>query len=339
MRLTVKAKLSLYIGLILLVTAAVGAISYSLTQSIDERVRVLTEIDEPTSAAAFEMEISAIGTGLGVLKYLDTGDPVFRESGANSQADFERSYELYVKLAKTTQEMELGTELSLLYEDYRALGESLMNRKDDEDALFATVAENFEQMDVIIDEELQAGVDLNGPDGFQKSLVSAQMEADLAEVGTWLGNYLRTREDRYRERIADDSADFEQALAEFQRLALTQEERAQATTLGSTFIATSALIDEVITHDTELQIGIREFIELRSQIDNILGDEIQALTTAELEEAKDAVHAAVSRIDTVIVVGVIGSIVIAVLAGFVVLRSITRPIRQLVKATRAIGGG
>ena len=73
MRLSVRAKLSLYIGLILLLTSVVGGVSYVLTQSIYERVRVITEIDEPTSAAAFEMEINAIGTGLGVLKYLDTG--------------------------------------------------------------------------------------------------------------------------------------------------------------------------------------------------------------------------------------------------------------------------
>ena len=104
MRLTVGTKLSLYVGLILLVTAMVGGVSYVLTQSIDERVREVTEVDEPTSAAAFEMEITEIGTGLGVLKYLDTGDPAFRERVANDEADFERFYDRYVQLAKTDRE-------------------------------------------------------------------------------------------------------------------------------------------------------------------------------------------------------------------------------------------
>ena len=110
-------------------------------------------------------------------------------------------YVRYVQLAKTVEQVELGNQVNLLYQDYRDLGESLMNSKDAQELLFATVAENFVQIDDIMDEGIQANIDPNGPDGPEKGLVAANMETDVAEVGTWLGNYLRTPEERYKERI------------------------------------------------------------------------------------------------------------------------------------------
>ena len=40
------------------------------TTMVDLKVREITEVEEPTSVAAYEMEINVIGTGVGVLKYL-----------------------------------------------------------------------------------------------------------------------------------------------------------------------------------------------------------------------------------------------------------------------------
>ena len=76
----------------LLLSLFVIAVLVSLFQArvVDGNVREITEVEEVTSAAAYEMEINVIGIGLGVLKYLQTGDDIHRQRVAKNEADFER---------------------------------------------------------------------------------------------------------------------------------------------------------------------------------------------------------------------------------------------------------
>ncbi|MCI0815790.1 MAG: hypothetical protein J4N29_01935 [Chloroflexi bacterium] len=67
MRLTVRAKMTLFMGLIVLIGAVAGTVLVFQLRAIDELVREVTEVDEPISVAAFEMEINLIGTGFAVL--------------------------------------------------------------------------------------------------------------------------------------------------------------------------------------------------------------------------------------------------------------------------------
>ena len=77
-------------GLLLSLFVIAALVSFFQARIVDEKVREITEVAEPTSAAAYEMEINVIGTGLGVLKYLQTGDEIHRQRVAKDEADFER---------------------------------------------------------------------------------------------------------------------------------------------------------------------------------------------------------------------------------------------------------
>ena len=63
----------LFVGLISMV------VIYGALRTAQKAMHEVADVEEPTSAAAYEMEINVIGTGLGVLKYLDTGDPQYRD--------------------------------------------------------------------------------------------------------------------------------------------------------------------------------------------------------------------------------------------------------------------
>ncbi|MCI0778856.1 MAG: hypothetical protein J4N32_02465 [Chloroflexi bacterium] len=76
MRLTVRAKMTVFLGLIVLIGAVAGTVLVFQLRAIDELVREVTEVDEPISVAAFEMEINLIGTGFAVLGYLHDRDPL-----------------------------------------------------------------------------------------------------------------------------------------------------------------------------------------------------------------------------------------------------------------------
>jgi hypothetical protein len=122
----------------------------------------MTSVESPTHEATYEMETNVIDTGLGVLKYLETGDPQYREQVENNASDFENFKAEYDSLVETSTEEELGIRIGLLYEEYKTLGNALMDAKDDRDAQFSEINGNFEEADGIIDEEIQAGIDPGG---------------------------------------------------------------------------------------------------------------------------------------------------------------------------------
>lgn len=64
----------------------------------------LADIEHPRTAAAYEMEINVIGSGLGVAKYLHRPDPVHLMRVAKDQADFLRFVSQYKELANSDHE-------------------------------------------------------------------------------------------------------------------------------------------------------------------------------------------------------------------------------------------
>lgn len=79
MRWTIGRQAALGVSSLLGLFLLVALVSLFQSRDVDARIKEITEVEEPTSAAAYEMEINAIGTGMGVLKYLDTGDPRYRQ--------------------------------------------------------------------------------------------------------------------------------------------------------------------------------------------------------------------------------------------------------------------
>ena len=218
----VGIKVGLGMGLLLSLFAFAGLISLFQARIVDEKVREITEVAEPTRAAAYEMEINVIGTGLEVLKYLQTGDDIHRQRVTEDEADFERFKTQYDLLAETSRDRELGDRVSLLYQEYMALGDTLMDQADRREVMFATIGENFEELDDILDNKIQLNITSHGPDGHEKLMESMSMEADIAEVGTWLGNYLRTPKG-YKFRVFDNMRDFQMAFDQFKKCEAQRE--------------------------------------------------------------------------------------------------------------------
>ena len=326
-------------GLLLSLFVIAALVSFFQARIVDEKVREITEVAEPTSAAAYEMEINVIGTGLGVVKYLQTGDEIHRRRVAKDEADFERFKAQYDLLAETTRGRELGEQLSRLYQEYKALGDTLMDQTDRRESLSRAIGQNFSELDKILDEKIQANIDLQGPDGLEKFKESVDMEADIAEVGNWLGNYLRTPEVVYKFRISDDSEDFWEELKQFNSLRLTEAEQDWAAELENLFSQTEVLVTEVIALEDDITANLAEFQDLQSGLDTILDDEIQVLTRQDLTEATQVAHDMEARTNTLVFLLLLGGLVCGTLTAIAITRGITGPVSNLVSASRAIARG
>ncbi|MBM4141604.1 MAG: hypothetical protein FJ242_09035 [Nitrospira sp.] len=79
MGLTLSKKIGLGIGTLLVIFATFGIILYLMTLNIEKNIKKIIHIEEPASAAGYEMEINLIGTGFAVLGYLHDHDPIHLE--------------------------------------------------------------------------------------------------------------------------------------------------------------------------------------------------------------------------------------------------------------------
>ncbi|MCH7645972.1 MAG: hypothetical protein IH788_02095 [Nitrospinae bacterium] len=73
MRLTIARKLLLGFGSLLAIFLITGLVVNANIRTIEKDLTEITMVEEPTSAAAYEMEINVIGTGLGLSIHAENG--------------------------------------------------------------------------------------------------------------------------------------------------------------------------------------------------------------------------------------------------------------------------
>jgi hypothetical protein len=105
-----KRSIILILGLTIIVSAdfLTMLIIYRGIAVLNRSWQVVRHVEEPTSAAAYEMEINVLGTGFGVLKYLDTRDPRYRDRVEDDTGDFARFHAQYLSLADSEKDEELA---------------------------------------------------------------------------------------------------------------------------------------------------------------------------------------------------------------------------------------
>ena len=194
-------------------------------------------------------------------------------------------------------------------------------------------------MDGILDEEIQANLDEAGPDGSRKVMGAAQMEIEIAEMGTWLGNYLRVSKPEYEERIHDNARDFREHLAQFRKLRLNKKEIELTAKLEKTFLETRTLIQADLALHKGLQEELSRFFELRNEMDEVLDDQIQVLTMNDLAASKRMAEEAHVGVIRTVAFLIPAFLALGGAVGLMIFRAISDPLRKLTEGTAAVAAG
>lgn len=339
MRLTVSKKIVGALAIILLAGTLSMLIIYRGLSALQQAIHELADVREPTSAAAYEMEINVNGIGLGVLKYLDNADPTYRELVQDDEKDFEYFHAKYLRLAHTQEEKELGRRIGMLHSEFRLLGARLMSIKDYQEVLLHALGKHFERIDDLIDNNLQSKLDLQSYDGLKKLEGMQDLENDIAEVGFWLLRYQRSQKTEEKQQLLHNETEFRNALAQFKALHLSEEERRWVGTLEEVFNTAMVLAYQVLTLEDELRMETRRFVHLRLEIDAIVDEEIQtrALTAlfAPRQEADQETASVIRTVLFLLPIFVLSVIGVALL----LIRTITRPVQILMHGTQAVSRG
>lgn len=161
-----------------------------------------------------------------------------------------------------------------------------MNTRDEQSSLLLEVSEAWDRIDNIVDKRIGSDKNSQNFTDLKKSKAGVNVEADVAEVGLWLGNYLQNPKAEYRNRIFASADECLGNLALFRSAELTQEDQRAAGEVKTVFDQAIARVAKILDLNDSLMEDRRRFIQLRDQLDNILDDEIQAVIMADMENAK-----------------------------------------------------
>jgi len=293
-------------------------------RSVEGQVSQILNQEEPMSAAAHELEINVLGAGLAVLRYVETGDPVHRARIAKDEADFARFKRVYDRLATSEREQNLGDRIDLLHGQYSHVGQTLMDLRDRRAELHDQLTAGFDEVDEILDDRIQAGIEHDSGQWEAVLQLSSSIEGDVAEVGTWLGIYLATPTELYRSRMFDNLQDVAEHMKEFKALRLSPSERVLADLLEQRLDLVASEIREILALDSSLRENEVQFLRLRNEIDVVLDDEIQTLSRHQLAGAANEANETIRSMRVVSVLLVSLGALICLLAAAAIARFLVR---------------
>jgi signal transduction histidine kinase len=339
MRFTVTKKIITSLAIILVIGMVSMIIVYDGLHKVKVAMVELAEEKEPLVAATNEMEININEIAILVLRYLNITNPRYHQRVEKDQQDFTRYYNQYFQFAGNQTLRELGLTIDGLYKDFQILCRELMDKKDKQELIFATIAQQFEYIDAIVDTKLQLFIDLEGPDGFRKAVKLMDVEGDIAEIGMWLANYQRLRDDKFKRLLFKNEEEFREVLEQFKDLSLTEEERHWADVIEETFNQTMTLIGEVVGLEDYLQAVGNLFVALRSEMDDILDHEIVPLVRHDLYAPRQAADQATAYVISTIRFLIPLFLLSAIGTALLLIRVITNPVKRLMQGTDAISHG
>ncbi|MGH7930792.1 MAG: HAMP domain-containing protein, partial [Candidatus Binatia bacterium] len=329
------------LGLILVVGSGLAAmmVLYRSADSTATALRLVGEKGHPISAAAYGLEINVIGTGLGVVKYLQTPIPEHRQRLEKDESEFARFKAQYDAFAATQQEKQLVDQIAAIYTEYISMGKGLMRQKDEADALARKFTADFELISDSIEEKIQSGTEDKQQKSFRRLLLAARFAADLAEVGNWLGIYLEIPSADNEARIHREFRESERRVGFFLRSGVSQEERRWGENLVRRISELRSLALKRIAVDKQMRGDGVRFAEYRTQLDSLLDESLQVLAQSQLARLTDDAEGWSARTVSLAYLLIPVFLVVSIGAGLWVVCHISGSIAELRMATEKVAGG
>ena len=177
-RLTVSAKLAIAIGIPLLLLLIIAVFSFVQFRHIESGLENIVEVEEPISAAAYEIEINTLGSGFAVLGYVHDRDPVHLKRMQKDFDDLRRAHQRFNELADTDQQHEQARQLDQLFGIYQQHAQRLVDDADTQAERFQQFGQALDEIDEILDERLQPSIKDDDPQALAKLRTTMELEVN-----------------------------------------------------------------------------------------------------------------------------------------------------------------
>ena len=327
--MSTTTKLWLGFGFLLLLLVGAGLFVARRLAAIERALLTIMAVQEPVNAVTYEMSVNASRTRYAVLDYVSSGDPALRDRVAASEADFDRLRAGYDRIARTQASRSLGQQIGSEFTAFRALGDTLMRLSDRERDQIAALTHSRGSLDTLLQKEVRANRDGRGRDAPFKAAEAAILASELAQIGTALGDYLRTGDTSHRSAVAEHEAQYRLAMLRYTSLHLNEEERTRAVGLSSKFSRFIAKTHEAEALDEALRSHLERFVALGVRVERVVDESIHSLARIDLLEAQRSAQLGIHSGLIAVVLLLIAGVLIGSLTALPTGRSIVRTEQEL----------
>ena len=332
----VAAKLWLGFGAVCGVVAALGVIVALSVKQLEDTLSHATTVAEPLSAAAYEMEINAIGSGMGVLTYLHTPNAAFVARFREDQEEFEAFHRVFDAAAPGPEARELGRRAAQTYAAFQSLGASLIESKNREIVALKRLAGAVLEFDRAL--EKNADRTFKGKEPAAVGLIS-RIRSELAGFSFWLTLQLEASTMDTPEALPRRALETRRRLAELVGHLSESLGSDRHSSLNAGFERIFRIIDDILAIQHFIGTNVRAFSELRRQLDEILDEEVQIFAQAELLETRRRASQISGELRFWLILSEALVLLLACITVFIIAKGIIEPVRALRDGTQALGSG
>src|SRR5262245_7180854 len=163
--MTTAGKLWLGFGLLLALLVGTGLFVAHRLALIERALVTIMAVQEPATAATYEMAINVVGTRASVLHYVESGDASQRTLVSELFTEFTRGKMRFDQVARSRASRDLGRSLDIAYARFHRLGDSLMTASDLRRFRTAAFGRRSEDLATLVDPGLRAHLDTKGKEG------------------------------------------------------------------------------------------------------------------------------------------------------------------------------
>jgi signal transduction histidine kinase len=339
MRLTITRRIVVSLAMVIAVAVAALRTIHGGVARVVDAIRELAEVREPAHSATLEVELNVNGSVMAAFAYLDDPDARYREIARKDERDIALFHARFIELAETDAERRLGARLEELNVELHATVAALMDTRDKQVTARGDVSREFERADSIIDRQLEARLDESDPRTAEKANALAGLESDLAEVGVSLGQVRRDRDLAHRALVATNADEFRASVRRLRSLPLLDRETRQVAALEQAFGRMMEAASRLLKLDDAIRGHATGLSELRTEMDRLLDEEIQATAQQRLSQPRrDAERVASRALRQVQWLGILVLVVVGA-TGVLLTRTIGRPVRRLKTGALSVGRG
>lgn len=340
MKTPIRIKLGLLIGILLLFILVVGLTAYFQASRVNEKVNEIAEVEHKTSETAYQMEINLMGTSLAVLKYLQDNSKEHLTTIKEGEIQFAEFQNKYTALVQTEQIKQLGLKVESSHLQFRAAADSLIRKQDAQNVLKKSWTKEFERtLDILENEtyEPEKRFDAHKDAKMRASLRVQAMKVNVNQLKNDLENYLKTHLNEYETAIQADKKDFFSNFNLQQQVARPDRKEKFAVAIKKSIKNIISLTDTVILMEKEKQRMLLSFESIQRKFSALLEEQVLLLANKNLLAAKDEAIQVSRKSNMVIGILLIITLLFGTITGIVFTRNITKPLKQLVGASKKIG--
>jgi signal transduction histidine kinase len=339
MRLSIRLKLTLLIGTLLLLVVVIGLTAFRQNSFVNAKVRQIADVEHRTSETAYRMEIDLADQSLAVQKYLQHPDPAFTGTLKEDDVkfrDFERNF---AALPGNSNAKSLQQNVELSQQLFMRSADTLVHLRDLLSAFNANFEGSSARLSARLDEETyipEKRFDAHKDQKMRASFRVQAMKVSLDRLRSDVKDLLETGLDKFNDAINSDMKEFKANFSAQQSLARPERKYAFARDIDPVFDSITGIIGQMRTVCTLERSQLAQFARSHRQLSQLLEEQVLLMADRNLLLAKEEALDASAGSNRTILILLIAMLAFGLVAGALFTRGITRPLAQLMQGTRII---